>query len=259
MADAMFTDEELMAYADKELPDDRAALIDMALLEDAALSDRLAVFTGSKEAVAEAYGGDLGDGVPNYLVAHVRKVQAEHAGAGDEPSNVQKMPVDVPQPANADRRPLWQLPAAAAVALAVGLGAGMMIMQPIEQAQQNGLQVAAFDDPEIMDALGRMASGTDITFESGNRFSVISTFQDGDGSLCREFEYDQASGKTVVSVVCHEGGVWDVQFAVTATAADDSGYAPASSLETLDAYLSSTGAQLPMSPEAEAAALAAIR
>ena len=69
---------------------------------------------------------------------------------------------------------------------------------------------------------------------------------------------DTAAGSSVVSVACRADGAWSVRFAVVAPVRDG-GYAPASSMEALDAYLASAGAHEPLSPADEAAALAAGR
>jgi hypothetical protein len=60
-----------------------------------------------------------------------------------------------------------------------------------------------------------------------------------------------------VAVACHGGGAWDVPFTVAAGQADG-GYAPASSLEALDAYLAAVGAGPPLEPAAEREALSAV-
>ena len=84
---------------------------------------------------------------------------------------------------------------------------------------------------------------------------MIASFRDVDDQLCREFEIDRPDRTTFVSVACRAGGTWSVQFTVAAASQNDSGYAPASSLEALDAYLQAVGAGEPLSEAAEKAAL----
>ena len=61
-----------------------------------------------------------------------------------------------------------------------------------------------------------------------------------------------------MSVACRSGDEWRVSFAVVAPG-DAGGYAPASSAEALDAYLSAIEAGEPLSAEDEAEALAEVR
>ena len=92
-----------------------------------------------------------------------------------------------------------------------------------------------------------------------DRLELIASFRNGDGQLCREFEFDRPGRQTIVSVACHPGssdaGSWSTQLAVLAPPSEGSGYAPASSLETLDAYLGAIHAGPPMSDDDEAVAL----
>jgi hypothetical protein len=90
---------------------------------------------------------------------------------------------------------------------------------------------------------------------AGGQFVAIASFRTADGDLCREFEFDAADRTTLVSVACRDGAAWDLRLAVVAPSADASGYAPASSMETLDAYLMAIGADAPLSAEEEAAAI----
>ena len=62
----------------------------------------------------------------------------------------------------------------------------------------------------------------------------------------------------MVSVACRSEEQWQVRFTVAAAGADD-GYAPASSLEALDAYLSAIGAGEPLSVDNEQTVLTTLR
>ena len=86
---------------------------------------------------------------------------------------------------------------------------------------------------------------------------IISSFLTDTGAFCREFEYDRAGGGSIVSVACREDGAWAARFAVVTQDADAPGYAPASALATLDAFLATIGAGQPLSTEDEAERLAA--
>lgn len=251
-----FTDEELMAYADGELAEDRATDLDLALATESGLAERLALFVDTRMLSKEALEPMLAEPVPEHLIAQVRALaaagQPSEAPAGD---TVVTFPDKRPAPA---AMPVWKLPLAAALALAVGLGAGLTLA-PTGESAGVGLQIATLTDAQIIGALNTVASGDDLLLQDGSRIAPVATFVDGSQALCREFELDRADGQTVVSVACHRDDGWDVQMAVASAAATETGYAPASSLAILDAYLTANEAGPPLDLQAEAEALQALR
>lgn len=257
MGDPIFTDEELMAYADGELPEDRASELDLALVEDTELAERLAMFAETRSLSKEALQPMLDEPVPDHLLQRVKDLAAQSEQSGAEQPAADNNVVAFPKSTEAPRTPLWQLPIAAGIALAIGIGVGLFLRP--EATPTSGLQVAALNDQAIVGALATVASGEELMLDNGSRFTAIATFRDASETLCREFEYDQAAGSTVVSVACHDGQAWDVKLAIAAAPSSDTNYAPASSLETLDAYLSATGAGAPIIGDDEAAALAGLR
>lgn len=256
MQQSDFTDEELMAYADGELPEDRASAMDLALADSVELADRLALFIETRSVAKEAWEPALHAPVPDHLVQRVREL----AAADQKAQTVSDDTVVAfqPKPSAPAATPLWKLPLAASLALAVGLGAGLML-SPNSSDGLGSIEIAALTDARIIAALNTVPSGEDTLLTDGARIAPIATFFDGAQTLCREFEFDRTDGMTIVSVACQRGGQWDVQMAVAAAAATDTGYAPASSLDTLDAYLSANNAGPPLDPSDEAAALAALR
>jgi hypothetical protein len=242
------TDEMLMAYADGELSAEAASEVERALAADETLAEKLALFADSRKAVRQAYATPAA--VSAELEARVRVLASADAAARHQTaarSNVISL---------ADRRrqvPLWQLPLAASIALVVGAGS-MWLLGPGGAAPPQ-LQIASLGDPAIADALGRVASGDRLGLPGGAEFAAIASFRDGDGALCREFEHDSENGGTLVAVACRADEGWDVRFAVASATGDAEGYAPASSLDALDAYLSATSASAPLSSQDEAAAL----
>ncbi len=248
-----FTDEDLMAYADGELAEDRAASLDLALAEDADLALRLSLFVDTRMISADALRPMLAEPVPAHLVQRVRDLAAAAEATNEVPvvdSNVVTFPV------RAQNRPMWQLPIAASLALAVGLAGGFALRGP--NAPAAALEIAAVTDPAIAQALSTLAAGESTSLADGARFEAITTYLAEDDALCREFEYDPTSGTTFVSIACHNGQDWQVRLSIAAAATDETGYAPASSLEALDAYLTATNASAPMSPADEATALSSL-
>ncbi len=148
----------------------------------------------------------------------------------------------------------WTLPLAASIAAVVGGIGGYLLALP-GAPEQNSLHVAGINSPALGEALATVASGQEQELpETSQRFRAIATFRDSAGALCREFEVDSPDRSTVISVACRSGNAWQVSFAVVA-AGTDAGYAPASSTEALDAYLTAIAAQAPMEEGEEAQAL----
>jgi anti-sigma factor RsiW len=242
------TDEMLMAYADGQLAAAEASDVERALAEDEGLAARVAMMADARMAVKNSYRS--APPVPEALEARVRAMVEADAARRQAPvaSNV----VDLA----ARRRvvPFWQLPLAAGLALAVGAGSVWLATQQ----DRGGLQVAGLTDTAIIQALGTLPSGEAVELGNGARMAAVSTFRDEADRLCREFEHESVGAGTVVAVACRDNASWDLRFAIAAGAAETDGYAPASSLETLDAYMLSTGAGAPLSAEDEAAALRAL-
>lgn len=245
------TDETLMAYADGVLDPEAAREVERAMASDEALAAKVAALADARRAVKAAYPAP--DPVPEALLRRVQALaEADAARRSAAPAgNV----VDLA----ARRRPapLWRLPLAASVALAAGGLAGWFAAQ--QAGAPSGVGVAGLGDPAIVQALGEVASGERVTLPGGAAFAAIASFRDGEGTLCREFEYDPDPARTIVGVACRAGGGWETRLAVAAPAAGDGGYAPASSLDTLEAFLAATGAGPALSAEEERAALAAPR
>ena len=245
------TDEMLMAYADGQLAAAEASEVERALAEDESLAARVAMMADARMAVKRSFG--TAAPVPEALEARVRAMVDADAARRQAPvaANV----VDL-----ASRRrvvPFWQLPLAAGLALAVGAGSVWLASQQ-GGGKAGGLQVAELTDPAIIAALGTLPSGDVVDLGNGMRLAAVSTFRDEADQLCREFEHGRPDGDTVVAVACRDDAAWDVRFAIAAGTPDSDSYAPASSLETLDAFLVVTGAGAPLSAEDEAAALQAL-
>ncbi|MCU0905253.1 MAG: hypothetical protein MUE83_15500 [Tabrizicola sp.] len=242
-------DERLMAYADGVLPPDEATEVERAIAEDEELAAKVAVFADSRAMVKRALGA--APPVPDRLAASIRAMAEADAAKRQAPAGSAEV-IDLA----ARRRtvPFWQLPLAASVALAVGVFGGWL-GKP-DTGATGGLAVAMIDEPALIEALAGVKSGESRNIGGGIAFTAIASFRDGAGQLCREFEQDRAGGDTVVAVACRTDEAWSLRFAVAAAASDDTGYAPASSLETLDAWLSAIEAGAPLTEDEEATALA---
>ncbi len=230
-----FDDEELMAFADGVLDEPRFSEVAVAIEADAALAERLElIVTGGK--AAKAVFGSLADQpVPAGLTAGVKAAVAAHEGKV------------VPFP----RRASMFVPIAAAAAIAaIAVGPVAYLVGGAREAPL--VAIGAPLAPAITSQLASLPSGAEARLGDAV-IRPIATFTDAQSTLCREFELDGAL--TTVAVACRTGAEWRVAIAIDAPPAND-GYAPASSLAALDAFLGSIDAGPPLPPAAEAEALA---
>ncbi len=258
MTDRTFPDEMLMRFADGELDADEMAVIEKAMETDDDLVARVAMFIETKAEAQAALRPLLEEPVPEALKAAVEGMVAAKRA---EAAKVETAPATVvPFEARKQARPAtrrWTLPLAASIAAAAGGLAGYFAGSgagPVDGA----VSVAGRVGAELGEALASVPASQEIALADGTRFRAIASFRNDLAELCREFELDGADRSTSVSVACHSGGAWAVSFMVAAAGGTDR-YAPASSTEALDAYLSAIEASEPLSPEDEAAALIAAR
>jgi anti-sigma factor RsiW len=244
-------DETLMAFADGQLEPGEAAKVAKVMASDPTVAARVALFSQSRLAVRGAFGAP--PPVPDALTARIRamaEADAQQRAGDTAPPNVISL---------ASRRrmvPVWQLPIAASIALGVGFLSGWS-GAPSDQSN-GGLSIASLDNLALVTALDTEKAGARTQIGEGAEVALIASFLDQDGSLCREFEHDTA-GRTMVAVACFRDEAWSVEFAVATAAPDADGYAPASSLDALDAWLNASEAGPPLSEAEEAAALDTLR
>lgn len=247
-----FSDEILMSFADGELDAETSAAIEQAMETDDELVARVALFMETRAAAQAALKPLLDEPVPGHLVAAVERMVKEKQAQASESPAANVVPLRQAGPRLAITR--WTLPLAASVAAVIGGIGGYLLALP-GTAEQSSLHVAGINSPALGEALATVVSGQETELsDSSQRFRAIATFRDTTGALCREFEVDSPDRSTVISVACRSADAWQVSFAVVAPGTD-SGYAPASSTEALDAYLSAIDARPPMEAGEEAAAL----
>lgn len=236
-----FDDETLMAFADGELDEARSLALEEALATDEALAERLAVFLDSRRLVGEALKPLIDEPVPETLLASVRKMAEEAQSPRDNiVVSFRSKPQQMAQPTT---RP-WLMPVAASlVALVTGV-IGFTLGRMGPSATDSAAEIAA--------ALDREVSGRDIRL-SDAVLHVVASFRDERGELCREYELKQEASSTL-TVACRQDGAWATRLALTTPQAE--GYVPASTQETIDAYLTSIQAGAPLSAEEERKALA---
>ncbi|WP_373414232.1 anti-sigma factor [Ensifer aridi] len=251
-----FSDDILMRFADGELDAETSAEIERAMETDDELVSRVGLFIETRQAAKAAMQPLLDEPLPAELEAAVGRMVAEKTSAQSAPS---ASVLAFPRRAANDRRASrWLVAAASLAAVFAGLG-GYWLGGRGEPPSGGALPLAAVSSPPLTEALATVASGEERQLLASNqRFRAIATFRDSAQALCREFELDSADRSTVVSVACRAGSEWRLTFAVAAPGGSG-GYAPASSTETLDAYLTAIDAGPPLEAEEEAKALADLR
>ncbi|OOG71408.1 anti-sigma factor family protein [Sinorhizobium sp. A49] len=265
MSDMVFTDEILMAFADGELDDETTRRVEAALETDDELMARVAMFMETRAAANQALKPMLDEPVPDQLVENVRamaaKATARNDGsraadaANDSASADNIIAFRRPEPtAQTPRRPSQLMMALAASLLIVVGGVGGYFAGGAGTTDVGSLQVAGLVDPVVSGILDQRASGEEIAIGEG-RVRLISTFEASGEQICREYEMKRPDQPDFVSVACRNAGGWQTQLAIV-TPESGEGFAPASSLETVDAYLTSIGAGAPLEAEAEKKALA---
>jgi anti-sigma factor RsiW len=252
-----FDDRTLMAFADGELDDETAAAIEQAMATDDDLAGRVALFLDTRIQAKDALRPLVDEPVPEALSRSVRRMADEARSRSETAAPAATIATAARTRPPVARRP-WLMPLAASLA-AIVFGLGGYLIGAGDGSAPQGFAVAGLGSPALSEALGQVPSGQEaVLANSGGRLRAVASFRDAGGVLCREFEVDTAADSSVVSVACREDDAWSVRFAVVAPVRDG-GYAPASSMEALDAYLASAGAHEPLSPADEAAALAAGR
>jgi len=257
-----FSDEILMAYADGELDEARHAAVEAAIARDDALADRVAMFAETADRAKQAMDATLSAPVPAHLQRAVESLiaaqdsQDSEGGARADPVSL----ADHRARRDSGRLGGWRrvVPAAmaASIALVVGLGVGYGL-RPGPDSTGAGMAVGSLTGPAgpaIAAALAEIPSGAEQALAGGRTFRAIASFRDEAGAVCREFEVDGEAGRASVNVACRDTDRWEVRISI-ATSGGGTGYAPASSLEALDAYLVSVGAGAPMSAQEEKAVL----
>lgn len=252
MAPQDFTDEVLMAYVDGELDDATLRAVDAAASTDPAVAKRIALFRATRDRLAEMAATQGAVPVPDELMDHVRATLAaarEAEGSGGDSTKILSF---APRPAPAKTRP-WRMPAiAASLALAVGLGGGMLLGRAVPP-DGPAAQFAGLAQGGVAAALSRLKAGEEAEIAAGN-LAVIASFRTADDEFCREFELS-AQARGFIGVACAGNAGWDLRFAAASDPAGAEGYAPAGTLEALEVWLAGIGAGAPLAPEAEAEVL----
>lgn len=253
MSSQQFDDETLMAFADGELDEETTARVEAAMETDDELVMRVATFIESRAAVASELKPLIDEPVPEALTRSVEAMVAASRQPKSEPAQSEKNVVHL-RPARRSTHPSWVMPLAASLA-AVAFGVGGYLAGQANAPGTSAPSLAGIADTAMVRTLDTAASGTEAIVADGS-MKLVSSFRDGGGTLCREFELKQAGGAATVTVACRDGQEWSLRLAVAGPAASTGAYQPAGATETVDAFLTTIGAGAPLSEADEKAALA---
>ncbi len=243
MTDEKVTNEMLMAYVDNELDQADARLIEEVAARDTGVAQRLERQRSMRAAVKAAYGGIVDEPVPQELEERVRAMVAK--------SKDNVVPLRARTTSPRTRSAAWAL-AASVAAIAIGIGG--YLVGSLGGRSGDTVALGAVTAPALASALSTAPSGESHALGSGALVKPVTSFRDAEGRLCREFEIAPRVGARTLGVACRAGSEWRVDFAM-ASGGEGEGYAPASSTETLDAFLHAISASAPLSAEEERAAL----
>ncbi|OCP02690.1 MULTISPECIES: zf-HC2 domain-containing protein [unclassified Ensifer] len=265
MSDTEFSDEILMAFADGELDEETTRRVEAALETDDELMARVAMFMETRAAASEALKPVLDEPVPDELVRKVRAMaaaadRANGAQRPEAPVYTDENVVAFRRPADREAAPVRSVSrpmmAMAASLLIVAGAAGGYLLRGGAFEGAGSIEVAGAIDARLSAILDHSPSGEEVPVSGGSgTVRLVSSFELGSGQFCREYELTRTGQPDLVSVACRDASVWQTRLAVVRPRSGD-GYAPASSLETMDAYLTSIGAGQPLDAEAERKALA---
>lgn len=210
-----YTDEQLVAYADGELPAAEAGAITQAAADDPALARRIERFVQTRRVLSEAFAARLTEPVPARLL------------------DVLAAPGKVVPLRRAPARPWVPLALAASVALGVGLSVSLWLPRG-PGATVTTIAGLPLDAAALGTVLERKASGEPvIVAQAGRQYEILptATLQSGAG-WCREFEstLEGATPARARGVACRQAdGQWQLvaATAVGAVAATGGDYAPA--------------------------------
>jgi anti-sigma factor RsiW len=246
MMTTKFTDEELMAYVDGEVDDEKAHAIEVAAAADPDIAGTIDMFARTRMMARDAFSSVLRETVPPKLLDTALGRSTKERPSAPIRNIIRLRP---PRPSVI----AISMAAAACVAVIVAGVAGYVAGAGLRNTDGRAarIELAAASD-EISGLLGTVRSGEQATLEGGETFGIIGSFRDRGDRFCREFEISGERNGSL-AVACRADGGWAVEFAMQT--ASSGGYEPASSTAVLDSYLTQIGAGSALSDDEERALL----
>jgi hypothetical protein len=193
-----FTDEDLMAYADGELDDERRRQIQEAIQKDPDIARRVASHQALRDSLRNSFEPVLQEPVPDRLLAAARSGSAAaRSGSAPARSNVVPLrgrgaPVRTP--------PKWLALAASFIAGGLALQFGGSLLRTDSITERNGQMLAA---GHLRDALSNQLAASQ-TAQTPVQIGV--SFLSRTGKYCRTFQLQDMGG-----LACNDAGSWKVE------------------------------------------------
>lgn len=240
-------DETLMAYADNMLEPDEAARIKALALSNPDVAAKIKMFRQTASLTHATLAPLVNVPIPEALRTAVKNHIADH-----KIESVRRLPLGTMLQR---LLPRWSLGLSMAAVASIAVLAGVIVVYQQARLASDHPHIAfgATLSAPIVAALNSASSGEDVAVGT-DKLKLISTFRVTNLSLCREFEYASQADGAIVAVACRSNDIWKVQFAVTSSPSED-GYAPASSLEAVETYMTAIGAGPALTSADEDAAL----
>jgi hypothetical protein len=241
---AAFTDEILMAYADGALDAETRARIAALIKADAGARARVSMFRATGKELSGLYDGVLREPVPEHLIEFVMDY-----GKGREASPVQTSKTPAASslgrafaPARRPRSPRlwaalgdrpipqgagWQLAAASAAFLTVGVSAGFLLggagqdsgSGPSLAVLRQGQLLASGALHQVLESLPSNEERAAGSTQGSIAVRAVLTFKTKEGGYCREYEMASAAGQFQGLACRQAGGHWAVEAHVAQGAA----------------------------------------
>ena len=256
MPQVHLTDEILMAFADGEVDETIRGVVEEAMAKDAEIGRRVAEYMQSRRLVQTALSSEDHLAVPPALQAAViRQVLAVEGRARESVKMAATENVAEQKPPAFIRfyfsRNTLRL-AASLAAIAIAVGAFFAGQWTIGHGPADQPLIARLNSMPVKETLSTAASGQQHGL-GGAELRIVATYRSGNGSICREFVLQDASGKAN-AVACRSSTDWNITFALFEPA-QAAGYAPADDSDLMGSYLQGLKAGDPLEPPAEKEAL----
>jgi len=220
-----YTDEQLSAYLDGELPDKLMSEIETELAKNHQLAEHLTALAAANQAVQAAFGSIADEPIP----AHILELL-------NEPSTTEHISLTanvVPfrQRLAAFSVSKWAAPLAASLAMMLGvtLGRGTMLASNNNDTMYAQLSGTITTSSPLYDVLNSRPSAVQVSLGKHDDINIKPTlsFQTVDGSYCREF---QAQSKTSAlrGVACKDNQAWKILLLNQTKISESGGYQTAS-------------------------------
>jgi negative regulator of sigma E activity len=216
----MIGEEQLIAYADGELPPEEAAKVEAAVAADPSLKARLERHKRLRARLAGAFQDVMEESTPQRLRAAVEGMLHPSAELVDLEA-VRHAQQTLKRAKRRPKPPAWAPWAMAAGLAALALLFAVPFLKPPRPPGQPQLVSIG---QGVMTARGPLANALDSELASeprqGERIAIGLTFKDGSGHWCRSFT---AARDGVAGLACRDGGAWRLHVLAQAPSSSSAG------------------------------------